>query len=130
MEFLKDVTHPDMFNATSGDIDTISGLTEINQSIAHILQTEKGELWGDPTFGTNLHSYLFSYSVQASINLIKDDIVDCLNEQEPRIYLTRDMITVIEHQPQKALEIQITYQIKSSDQYANYSYMVSTEQGV
>lgn len=128
MVFLKDVKHPNMFNKVSGEVDTFAGISEINQSIAHILETEQGELWGDPNFGTHLHSYLLSYTVHSAVEIVKDDIVQCLNEQEPRIYLTRDMITCIEHPNEKSLEIRITYQLRSSDQYANYSYVVNTEE--
>lgn len=58
----------------------------INQSIKLILNTAKGEYPMLPNFGCNLHKVLFSIiQNESDLESIKQDLLDDLTRQEPRI---------------------------------------------
>lgn len=124
----KNIKMPQMFSLVRGSTQLSSELEAINQSIKLVLTTSKGELFGDPDFGTDLYTFIYDYEGEALNQLIKDEIVTCLNEQCPRIYVTSEDITIQEED--KTLHITISYHIRYSDYTANYSMIIQSRQEV
>lgn len=114
MIFASSIKHPNEFSILTGRTQLVKEIESINQSIRLLLTTAKGELFGDPYFGCNLYSYLYDYSGEILVQLIKDDIVRTLTEQDTRIVISNDDINVTEDQ--RSLHITISYQIR----YTNY----------
>lgn len=115
MVFTTGIVHPNEFSAVSGRTQLIKEIPAIEQSIRLLLTTAKGELFGDPSFGCNLYSYLYEYEGEVLNQLIKDDIVRTLTEQDTRVALTDKDITIVEDN--LTLSITVRYQIR----YTNYS---------
>lgn len=115
MVFTTSINHPKEFSVISGVTDLATEIDSINQSIRLILTSARGELFGDPNFGSRLHEYLFDYSGEALYNLLKSEIASVLNSQESRVTVFEDDISFKEDGT--SLTIDIKYTIR----YTNHS---------
>lgn len=90
-ENYKGISFPFRYGANGGANTselTMSDSDRIKESVNQILLTRKGERINNPEIGSNIHHYLFeSSSDVTTLALIKDEIEECLSEQEPRIEL-------------------------------------------
>lgn len=107
------IIHPNEFSIITGKTSLINDLASVDQAIKLLLTTAKGELFGDPNFGCNLYSYLFQYSGEVLNQLIKDDIVETLTNQDSRIEINPDNITIDEEGT--TLHINIKYSLRHTD---------------
>ena len=115
MIFTNSINHPKEFSRQSGKTELAREVKSINQSIGLILTSSKGELFGDPNFGSRLHEYLFEYSGEVLYSLIRSEIVESVNSQETRVVVSEDGISVEEDGHH--LKINVKYTIN----YTNYS---------
>lgn len=115
MIFTTNIKHPKEFSLSTGKTELVSEIEAINQSIKLILLSAKGEQFGDPDFGSRLYEYLFEYSGEVLYNILRSEIVDSVNSQEPRVVISESGITFVEDGV--SLKINIQYNIK----YSNYS---------
>lgn len=60
----------------------------IKESIFNILTTRKGEIPGNPTFGTSIYKYLFEPNLEQFWDALKLEIIKEIQEFEPRAYVT------------------------------------------
>lgn len=77
----------------------MSGVTEshphhIEESIEQILLTFKGERVMEHHIGSDIDTQIFEPNDSATHNLLKFQIAEALKEQEPRIEVTRQDITL------------------------------------
>ena len=91
-----------------GDLVYEEGPEKIRQSIAIILDTEKGERVMRPTFGCGLRRYLMQPNTTATRALIQYDVEQALATWEPRIALTGVRVDPGEQDPSLVL-IQVAY---------------------
>ena len=54
-----------IFNPQTGRTTMVEGQESINNCLAMLLSTCKGELLGDPNFGTNIKMYLMNFKGSA-----------------------------------------------------------------
>lgn len=73
-----------MFNAQTGKTMVSSGEESINDCLAMLISTCRGELLGDPNFGTDIKKYLMNYKGEPLYQLVKDDIVRAIKSYEKR----------------------------------------------
>ena len=91
-----------------GDLAYEEGPEKIRQSIAIILDTEKGERVMRPTFGCGLRRYLMKPNTTATRALIQYDVEQALATWEPRIALTGVRVDEGDQDPSLVL-IQVAY---------------------
>ena len=91
-----------------GDLLYEEGPEKIRQSIAIILDTERGERVMRPTFGCGLRRYLMKPNTTATRALIQYDVQEALSTWEPRIALTGVRVDAGEQDPSLVL-IQVAY---------------------
>ena len=89
----------------------VDGDQLIAQSLRAILLTEPGERIGRPTFGVGLRRWLFAPNTLATRAAIRQQIVDAVARDEPRVRLDAVEITPDPLQP-TLLRIELHYQIK------------------
>ncbi len=89
----------------------ISGSDAVAQSLRAVLLTEPGERIGRPTFGVGLRRYLFSPNSLATRAAIRQDIVDAVGRDEPRVTLDEVEIGVDSIEP-TLLRIELHYHLK------------------
>lgn len=117
MLYTNSITHPKIFSIINGNtgLDTLS--TSINRSISLILLTAKGEVFGNPEFGSDIRKYLFEYITDTTKELIIDEIMNSVSMWEPRIILERNNITI--EQDDMTLKIHISYTLTNSNIMGN-----------
>jgi uncharacterized protein len=59
----------------------------IKESIFNILTTKKGEIPGNPQFGSNIHKFLFEPNLDQYWEAIKLQIMQDVEQYEPRVFV-------------------------------------------
>lgn len=116
-----DISHPSVFAREDGRSKLSREINAINQSIRLILTTSKGELFGDPDFGSTLPAYFYDNASGEFDREIQDVIAQDLNEQETRIYVRAGDVRIY-HQ-QTTVVIDIKYSLRYSDYTSSYQYV-------
>lgn len=126
MVFTTSINHPKEFSVVSGNTDLSVEVDSINQSIRLILMTARGELFGDPNFGSRLHEYLFDYSGEALYGLLRSEIASVLNGQESRITVFEDNISFKESGT--TLLVDIKYTIRYTNHSSETTLLIKKEE--
>lgn len=113
MLYTNSITHPKMISITNGNVDIDKLDTSINRSIALILLTGKGEVFGNPEFGSNIRKFLFDNYNDNLKELIIDEIIDSVSKWEDRIIINRSDISI--EQEDLTLKIHISYTLTNSN---------------
>lgn len=86
------IAFPDMFNRT------VTNLTEdydaTLQNLKMLLWSEKGELFGDPYYGTGLKKYLYEQNDTVLKDILIDDIYTAIATFMPQVIIDRKGITI------------------------------------
>jgi uncharacterized protein len=85
--------------------------TSIRQSIEIILRTRPGEQLMRPSFGAGIERFLQEPNTIITRRRIRDEVMDALNQWEPRIVLQEVDVAEVPEQPTH-LRVEIFYQIK------------------
>lgn len=126
MVFTTSIKHPKEFFVTSGSTDLSKEIESINQSISLILTSSKGELFGDPEYGSNLYGYIYDLSGSALYCALRTEIVDCLSRQESRIVVNENDISFEESE--FTLKIKIGYTIRYTNFSAESTVLIKKEE--
>ena len=87
---VKSIQFPNMFTRTT--TNTVSDYDASLQNLKMLLWSEKGELFGDPEFGTGLKKYLYDQNDYVLADLIIYNIYTAIATFMPQIYVTRNDI--------------------------------------
>lgn len=112
---------PPKFNMYSGEVEMVSGIDEIEGSLAVLFSTQLGERLFRSDYGSSLDDYQFYANNNVTLIRVKRMITSAVNEFEPRIDLKNvevDMSNMMEGK----LVIRIDYVIKNSNTSANMVY--------
>lgn len=121
----RSIKYPNTFLFESGESQFVEEINSINQSIRHILTTAKGELFGDPDFGSRLYEYLFEFEGDALSQILIEEIVQELNAQESRITVSSNDVSVTYEG--SFVKIKIMYNLKYIDYQETYEHIISKE---
>jgi len=115
---------PPAFNIVARNVEMVSDVTDIGQSLNILLSTTLGERVMQPEYGCNLASYLFESLNTSVIGYIKDRVQNAILFYEPRISVEK--ITVTPDNSPELLEgrftISIEYVIPETNSRFNYVY--------
>ena len=89
---MKSIAFPDMFTRTV--TNTVSDYDATLQNLKMLLWSEKGELFGDPYYGTGIKRYLFEQNDIVLQDLLLDDIYTAVALFMPQIRISRNDITL------------------------------------
>lgn len=89
----------------------------IKQSLLNILLTERGEVFFDPLFGTNLNKLLFEKMTIITKLRIKDEIIFAIENFEPRVKI--DAVQIEDDFEYLTWNINIIYHIIALDSTDN-----------
>ena len=90
----------------------VTEIKAINNSIKNIILTRRGSVPGNPRFGSDLHTLLFSPLDSLTESVAKSMLFACLTEFENRISITTiDLKSVEEY---NKLVITVSYKFKDS----------------
>lgn len=89
---MRSISFPNMFSRTV--TNTVDDYDATLQNLKMLLWSEKGELFGDPEFGTGVKRYLYDQGDYILADLIVDNIYTAIATFMPQIYITRNDIKV------------------------------------
>lgn len=105
----------------AGKFAYAEGKESIRESIRIILSTSKGERVMRPTFGCNIHDYVFAPNNSATATMLSFYVKEALRDWEPRIEV-QNVTVAPDPVESNQLNIRIDYQIKTSNTSDNLVY--------
>ncbi|WP_161887919.1 GPW/gp25 family protein [Pontibacter russatus] len=115
---------PPTFNRSTGAVELVRDVEDIEQSLNILLSTSLGERVMQPEYGCNLADYLFESLSSGVIGYIKDRVKNAILYYEPRI--VAEKIDVTSDASTDLLEghftITIEYTIPGTNSRFNYVY--------
>ena len=92
---MKSIQFPEMFTRTV--TNTVSDYDATLQNLKMLLWSEKGELFGDPYFGTGIKRYLYDQNDAVLVDILIDDIYTAIVLFMPQIRVERKDIQLKSH---------------------------------
>jgi uncharacterized protein len=112
---------PPRFGAGGASVAMVTGNEDIEQSLAILLATRRGERVMQEDFGCELSDFLFGEISQGLIGQVRDLISDAILHHEPRIALRG--VEVSEHRAAEGvLMIAVDYTVRATNSRYNLVY--------
>lgn len=122
MRLKNTISHPKCFDKNSGNTSISNDRISIEQCLRLLLTTSRGELLGDPYFGTNLMTFVNEPNDLILRDEIIDDFVYSIKKYERRISVSEeDIIIDIDG---KNVNIKINYKITQLGTYETFELSV------
>jgi phage baseplate assembly protein W len=115
---------PPTFDRESGQVDLVSDVEDINQSLNILLSTTLGERVMQPDYGCNLKEYMFESLNNSLIGIIKHHVENAILFYEPRIVAENINVTVADSTDliEGRFTITVEYVIPETNSRFNYVY--------
>ena len=112
------------FDSTTGGVDLVKDIDDINQSLNILLSTSLGERVMQPSYGCNLQDYLFEPLSSSVIGYIQDLVENALLFYEPRIKAEKVEVTAADSFDiiEGRFTIEVEYSIPGTNSRFNYVY--------
>ncbi len=112
---------PPSFTRGGAEVDMVSGVEDIHQSLQILLSTQRGERILQEEYGCDLNEVLFEEMDQGLINTLTNVIADAILYHEPRISL--DKLDISESESERGLLlISLEYTVRSTNSRFNMVY--------
>lgn len=112
---------PPRFGPGGADVAMVSGTDDIEQSLAILLSTRRGERVMQDDFGCELSEFQFGEISQGLMGQVRDLIADAVLHHEPRVRL--DAVEVSDEQSgDGVLLISIDYTVRATNSRYNMVY--------
>ncbi len=112
---------PPTFTPGGGEVELVSGVEDIHQSLQILLSTRLGERVMQESFGCDLTDVLFEEIDQSMVNILTNLISDAILYHEPRI--TLDNLDVSQDEAEAGLLlISLEYTVRSTNSRFNMVY--------
>jgi len=105
----KDVAINLVRNPFTDDVSIVANDNSIKQAIKNLIMTAPGEKPFQPLIGSNVSQLLFEPLDGFTADSVKDEIINTINQYEPRVKLTEVVVTPI-YEGNK-LNVSIEYQV-------------------
>lgn len=105
-----------------GKTQTLSGMEKLCQNVYAILKTPIGSRFFRPTYGSNIHKYIFQQDDNILEDIIRNEIVTSVNRCEPRAKV--DNVEVDTTSEIGVAKIKILISKKSSNIQATINYVL------
>lgn len=96
-------------NAFTDDVSVVKNDNAIKQSIKNLVLTNPGEKHFQPNVGSRVFNLLFEPLDAFTADAVKDEVINTINQYEPRVELTDVVVVPIEEG--NKLSITIEYRI-------------------
>jgi len=115
---------PPTFDHESGQVDLVSDVEDINQSLNILLSTSLGERVMQPDYGCNLNDYMFESLNNSLIGIIKHHVENAILFYEPRIVAENVDVTAADSTDliEGRFTITVEYVIPETNSRFNYVY--------
>ena len=109
----KDINITFKKHPVTDDLVVSKDASAIKQAIVNLLLTSKGERLMNPTYGSDIRSYLFEPMDFGTANQIKNNIRDTIETFEPRIRVLQ--ISATPNFDDNGFDITMTYNVIGTD---------------
>ena len=109
----KDINITFKKHPVTDDLVVSKDASAIKQAIVNLLLTNKGERLMNPTYGSDIRSYLFEPMDYGTANQIKNNIRDTIETFEPRIRVLQ--ISATPNFDDNGFDITMTYNVIGTD---------------
>ena len=82
-------------NAFTDDVSVVKNDNAIKQSIKNLVLTNPGEKHFQPNVGSRVFNLLFEPLDAFTADAVKDEVINTINQYEPRVELTKVDVTAI-----------------------------------
>lgn len=100
--------------------ELLTNTDAINNEIANVLSIHVGEYWWEPTFGTNLASYLHEPVDQITAAKIRAEVINIIPFWIPYIELTGNT-SVIPDEEDAGFNLYVEYFVKPLEQVSSFT---------
>lgn len=107
-------------NPSSRDIRPVKDLGAIKNSVRNLILTNKLERPFQPEIGSNLTKLLFEPSDPVTISLIKEDIINTIENHEPRVSLR--LVEVEDYSDRNAYFVSVDFRVVSLNTEAQIEF--------
>ncbi|HMF71760.1 MAG TPA: GPW/gp25 family protein [Flavitalea sp.] len=115
---------PPTFDPETGQVEMVSDVKDINESLNILLSTSLGERVMQPKYGCDMQEYIFEPLNSSLIGFIRDRVENALLVYEPRIDVERIEVTQADSFDliEGKFFISIEYTIPGTNSRFNYVY--------
>ena len=115
---------PPTFDVITGQVDMVSDIEDIKQSLNILLSTSLGERVMQPDYGCNLNDYMFDTLNNSLIGIIKHHVENSILYYEPRIIAEKVDVTAADSTDllEGKFTITVEYTIPNTNSRFNYVY--------
>jgi uncharacterized protein len=115
---------PPTFDPETGNVEMVSDVKDINESLNILLSTSLGERVMQPKYGCDMHEYVFEPLNNSLIGFIRDRVENALLVYEPRIDVEKIEVTQADSFDliEGKFFISIEYTIPGTNSRFNYVY--------
>lgn len=115
---------PPTFDDETGNVELVSDLEDIKESLDILLSTSLGERVMQPNYGCNLDDYMFESLNNNLIGLIKHHVENSILYYEPRIVVENIDVTAADSTDliEGRFTISVEYSIPETNSRFNYVY--------
>lgn len=106
-DIYKDLSFNMSLHPLTRDVSSITNENAVRRSLKNIILTDKLERPMNPTFGCNVRRHLFELITPATVQIIKAEVINAIQNYEPRVYLN-DVI-VKGREDNNSISIEIVY---------------------
>lgn len=114
---------PPTFNFDSGQVELVSDLDDIRESLNILLSTSLGERVMQPDYGCNLDDYMFESLNNSLIGLIKHHVENAILFYEPRIIAEKVDVTAADSAELNEGKFTITVEYTIPETNSRYNYV-------
>ena len=112
---------PPAFSAAGTQVEMVEGDDDIEQSLALLLATRRGERVMLPDFGCDLSEFLFAEITPALVGQVRDLVGDAILNHEPRVLLNEVDVSDA-RAGEGLLLISIDYTVRATNSRFNLVY--------
>jgi len=123
-------SYPYIFSMISGKSQLDNDIVSIETCLKLLLLTSKGELLGDPMFGTNINKYIYDINNIALQDILRTEIVDAINAYEKRVRVLPEYIYFNSNIETNTVNIIIKYIVVVSSELGTFELSLINNGGV
>jgi len=116
------ISFPNIVNVSTGFSQYSYDLQSINECLGLLFTTSRGELLGDPLFGTNLLKLIHEPNDYVLQDSVQDEILKAVKYYENRVTMNESSITMINED--NKLTINLNYYVKKSGEIGEFELVM------
>ena len=120
---------PKMFSSDHNKTNLVEDKEAVRTTLHLLLNTEKGELFGDPYFGIRLKRLLFQQNSCILADMLIDEIYTAINDYLPQVTVYRSGITIRRYNTTLIATVRVIYNKDNTTDLYTIQLTNNTQEG-